>query len=152
MTLLIVAIAVISVFAPLWFLLTREPKRRIRTKRAWTWRRVTIRAVDRLVIDANSGGKLVLLATFAPLIIYMFTAPILGFRWSPLGMMVSGGLSLVLVAMFTWRAWKWMRRSVRSSRDWLRKERLDRSKPSRAIRQSRAFKFGRKFARFKHSA
>ena len=147
MTLLIVGVAVVLVLWPVWFVLTREPKRRI--KRAWTWRRVTIRTLDRLVLDADSGSNLVILVTFAPLIIYMFAAPLLGFRWTAIGMISSGTISLILMTIFAWRASKWMNRTFRSSRDWLRQHRPDYSKPSAEMRQSRSFKLGRKLARFK---
>ena len=146
---LIIALAIIVVTWPLWLLLTRKPKRRTRIKRTWSWHRTMIRSLDRLVLDAQSGSNLVILVTFAPLVLYMVTAPLLGFRWTPTGMILSGGLSLILLGLVAWRAWKWMRRTLRSSKDWLRQQRADRPPPSRAVRQSLPFKLGSKFARLK---
>lgn len=146
--LLIVAVAVVLLLWPLWLVLTHKPKRRIRIKRVWSWRRVMIRTLDGMVLDASSGSKLVVLVSFAPLILYMVLAPVLGIGWTLTGMVVSGGVCLILLGLFAWRAWKWMRRTLRSSRDWLRQHRTDGTKPSRAARQSLPFKFGRELARF----
>jgi hypothetical protein len=122
MRLLLIVFVVIAVLWPVYWLLTR---RRLPVRRRWGWRRAYWRTLDKLLTDPTNQG-IFAIVLWSPLVLYFATSDLVGFRRTTLGWAVAGSGSFIIGFLAVRRAAKWMKRSWRPTRDWLRERRAKR--------------------------
>jgi hypothetical protein len=107
MQLLVIVALIIAILWPAYWLLTR-PQPPIR--RRWSWRRLYIRTLDKLLLSSSKSTALVILS---PLLLYMAASGLLGLDESVLGLAIAITASVALAMLAGVRAAKWMARTTR---------------------------------------
>jgi len=119
MQLLLIVAGVIAVLWPVYWMLTR---RKLPVRRRWSWRRFALRTLDHAVVDRGAFGCLI----SAPVALFLPGALVFGLNPTGPGLIGAGVVGFVLAVAVAWRGWKWMGRSWRPTRDWLRERKANR--------------------------
>jgi hypothetical protein len=136
MRLLMIVAVVIAALWPTYWLLTR---RRFPVRRHWSWRRLYIRTIDKLLTDRGLQGVFAFVV-WSPLLLYWAVSGLLGFHPTLLGWAIAACGSVAIVVLAIRRGAAWMARASRPA-DEARARWHDRSL-SRVYRAGRRSKRG----------
>ena len=106
MQLLLIVAVVIAILWPAYWLLTR---RRLPVRRKWSWRRVYVRTLDRLIDNRH----LFALVVWSPVIAYLVLTELLQVERNIMGWAVAGCCSVIILVLAVRRGLKWMMRASR---------------------------------------
>jgi len=109
MRLLLIVAVVIAALWPAYWLLTR---RRLPVRRKWSWRRLYIRTLDKLLTDPSLKGVFAFVV-WSPILLYLAATGLFGFGRSLLGWLLAGCGSVIILVLVIRRAAEWMARASR---------------------------------------
>ena len=109
MRLLLIVAVVIAALWPAYWLLTRK---RPPVRRNWSWQRLYIRTVDKLLTDSGLQGVLAFVI-LSPLLLYWAGSGLLGFHPTFLGWAIAACGSVLIVVLAIRRAATWIARASR---------------------------------------